>query len=382
MVGVLNNCEDLTALRRTLLLTGTIAVVMATSSSHGEPVPILNAGFENTPPHVLAPGQFTNGCGSGVQVLNPGGAPTGFFVTTTGWVSDTFRGGVLRPVSADYPGGLPEGQNVVWSEPATISQMLGTPIAADTVYTLQVSVGARTSQPTSGYEISLWAGGVLLAAKGGALPSVGRFEPQILTYVAPSSVPVGQLLQIQLRATGGPSDQANFDDVRLDASPACPVITHQPDSAVSCPIGEVTYSIDAVGAGALFYHWQLLDSAAGWIDLADGPLTVSGAKTCIAVSGSQLNQMTLTLNCPSDVSIEGIVVRCVVANGCGEQPSDPAGLTVCAADLNCDALVDFSDYLEFLNLYDASDLRVDFNGDDMVDFSDYLDFLNLYDVGC
>ncbi|MCC6676881.1 MAG: hypothetical protein IT436_07040 [Phycisphaerales bacterium] len=54
----------------------------------------------------------------------------------------------------------------------------------------------------------------------------------------------------------------------------------------------------------------------------------------------------------------------------------------CRADLNGDGLVDFSDYLEFLNLYDAGDLRVDFNGDGLVDFSDYLEFLNLYDAGC
>jgi len=62
-----------------------------------------------------------------------------------------------------------------------------------------------------------------------------------------------------------------------------------------------------------------------------------------------------------------------------------SGLThtvFCPADLNGDGMVDFSDYLEFLNLYDAGDPRADFNGDGMVDFSDYLEFLNLYDAGC
>ncbi|MCC6677580.1 MAG: hypothetical protein IT436_10595 [Phycisphaerales bacterium] len=57
-------------------------------------------------------------------------------------------------------------------------------------------------------------------------------------------------------------------------------------------------------------------------------------------------------------------------------------LTLCPADLNCDGMVDFSDYLEFLNLYDAADPRADFNHDGLVDFSDYLEFLNLYDAGC
>ncbi|MCC6676664.1 MAG: hypothetical protein IT436_05925 [Phycisphaerales bacterium] len=60
----------------------------------------------------------------------------------------------------------------------------------------------------------------------------------------------------------------------------------------------------------------------------------------------------------------------------------PGVVAPCPADLNGDGLVDFADYLEFLNLYDAGDLRVDFNGDGLVDFADYLEFLNLYDAGC
>jgi len=54
----------------------------------------------------------------------------------------------------------------------------------------------------------------------------------------------------------------------------------------------------------------------------------------------------------------------------------------CAADLNGDGLVDFSDYLQFLNFYDVADPRADLNFDGEVDFADYLEFLNLYDGGC
>ncbi|MCC6678277.1 MAG: VCBS repeat-containing protein [Phycisphaerales bacterium] len=57
-------------------------------------------------------------------------------------------------------------------------------------------------------------------------------------------------------------------------------------------------------------------------------------------------------------------------------------IPVCLADLNDDGLVDFADYLEFLNFYDGQDPHVDFNQDGLVDFSDYLEFLNLYDAGC
>ncbi|MCC6677764.1 MAG: hypothetical protein IT436_11515 [Phycisphaerales bacterium] len=58
------------------------------------------------------------------------------------------------------------------------------------------------------------------------------------------------------------------------------------------------------------------------------------------------------------------------------------GTVACVVDLNQDGLVDFADYLEFLNRYDTQDPSVDFNQDGLVDFADYLEFLNLYDAGC
>lgn len=57
-------------------------------------------------------------------------------------------------------------------------------------------------------------------------------------------------------------------------------------------------------------------------------------------------------------------------------------LVACAVDLNRDGVVDFADYLEFLNRYEEQDLSVDFNGDGVVDFADYLEFLNRYEAGC
>ncbi|MCC6675758.1 MAG: hypothetical protein IT436_01315 [Phycisphaerales bacterium] len=60
----------------------------------------------------------------------------------------------------------------------------------------------------------------------------------------------------------------------------------------------------------------------------------------------------------------------------------PVEVPDCRADLNDDGLVDFADYLEFLNFYDAEDPAADFNDDGLVDFVDYLEFLNQYDAGC
>ncbi|MCC6675593.1 MAG: hypothetical protein IT436_00490 [Phycisphaerales bacterium] len=66
----------------------------------------------------------------------------------------------------------------------------------------------------------------------------------------------------------------------------------------------------------------------------------------------------------------------------GEPAAGLAFYGPCGADLTCDGIADFADYLEFLNRYDSGDARADLNGDGLVDFADYLEFLNLYAAGC
>jgi hypothetical protein len=56
--------------------------------------------------------------------------------------------------------------------------------------------------------------------------------------------------------------------------------------------------------------------------------------------------------------------------------------TVCEADFNGDAVLDFFDYLDFASAFDAEDISADFNGDQIVDFFDYLDFVAAFDAGC
>ncbi len=51
-----------------------------------------------------------------------------------------------------------------------------------------------------------------------------------------------------------------------------------------------------------------------------------------------------------------------------------------AIDYNDDDIIDFGDYLDFLNRFDMQDPSADLNHDGLVDFSDYLEFLNLFDT--
>ncbi|MBM4108499.1 MAG: EF-hand domain-containing protein [Phycisphaerae bacterium] len=52
------------------------------------------------------------------------------------------------------------------------------------------------------------------------------------------------------------------------------------------------------------------------------------------------------------------------------------------ADWNEDGVIDFNDFLAFLNDFNNLDDCADLNGDGVVDFNDFLEFLNIYNAGC
>jgi hypothetical protein len=54
----------------------------------------------------------------------------------------------------------------------------------------------------------------------------------------------------------------------------------------------------------------------------------------------------------------------------------------CRADFNSDTVIDFFDYLDFINAFAARTAGGDFNNDGVIDFFDYLDFLAAYNQGC
>lgn len=54
----------------------------------------------------------------------------------------------------------------------------------------------------------------------------------------------------------------------------------------------------------------------------------------------------------------------------------------CEADYNGDTVVDFFDYLDFVEVFAAGGSGADFNGDAVVDLFDYLDFVAAFAAGC
>jgi len=154
-----------------------------------------------------------------------------------------------------------------------------------------------------------------------------------------------------------------------------PWIARQPE-AVGALEGETAALTVAAASGyaGLAYQWRR-----DGVPITDGPAGASAGGG--DVSGATFAALSIAGVRASDAG----AYDCVVTGPCGMATSAAAVLTVsgsCAADLNGDGIVDFADYLEFLNLYEALDPRADFTGDGIVDFADYLEFLNFYDGGC
>lgn len=72
----------------------------------------------------------------------------------------------------------------------------------------------------------------------------------------------------------------------------------------------------------------------------------------------------------------------VTTNRGGNNVSVFLNIPVCFADFNCDATVDFFDYLDFVDAFSSLLPSADFNGDSVIDFFDYLDFVDAFSTGC
>ncbi len=54
----------------------------------------------------------------------------------------------------------------------------------------------------------------------------------------------------------------------------------------------------------------------------------------------------------------------------------------CLADFNADTVLDFFDYLDFIEIFAAGGPEADFNNDSVIDLFDYLDFVAAFAQGC
>jgi hypothetical protein len=223
---------------RVLALTA-LGSLFAAPWAVAAPVPVTNPGFE-------------------ANVLPDGWTSP----TIVGWTTSSGGGdGAYNPTSSDYPSGIPEGQNVAYSNGTgnQIRQTLSTTLQANKAYVLTMQVGKRANTPFAGYRVQLRAGGVVLAEDNSSqTPPSGGFVTSRVSFRAPAGhAQLGQNLEIRMWATGV---QANFDDVKLEAFPA-------PDMGKSCWEILGWSSTNYVGAQAIldYADCTTIPDGYGWI---------------------------------------------------------------------------------------------------------------------
>ena len=182
-------------MRISLATSFAILLMLFSSPVSADLLTVVNPSFEDD---VLAEGQFAS--------------------FANGW-SSFGDAGTYNPTIEDYPGGVPDGQNVgfVSAFGPTIGQVLVDVLEADTLYELSMWVGNRVGSSFPAYSIQLLAGGTVIAEDLNSLaPGDGEFLQSSLSYFASDTDPLlGQTLEIRMGSFGVP---ANFDDVQLSAT--------------------------------------------------------------------------------------------------------------------------------------------------------------------
>lgn len=178
------------------------------------------------------------------------------------------------------------------------------------------------------------------------------------------------------------------------------------ESITAAGVGNATVSFtghllpfDAIGEPAIFTAGIITDVGQLTVQIpaselmfqTDGPIICQALFQRLAPRapqyGAQINyagdRLEIYFDPAYTFSSGGIIFGTTsLSQGCTGGIIVPSNPPVCPIDFNGDGQIDFLDYLEFLNLYDAQDPRADLNGDGQVDFADYLEFLNSFDRQC
>jgi len=138
------------------------------------------------------------------------------------------------------------------------------------------------------------------------------------------------------------------------------------------------------GAGNINADPRFINEAAGDLRLRDDSPCIDAGNSLVDINPFSPGVQPLPTVDAATLD-RRVNIPSVADTGVGAPVVDMGAFEVqhpCVIDYTGDGMTDFTDYLEFLNLYDAADPRADLTGDGLVDFSDYLEFLNLYEGGC
>ncbi len=179
------------------------------------PIAIQNSSFEST---------VVSGSGSG----NYAPVAAGWTAAGSGTVGASYLG--FGPVGL---GAAAAGQQAAYLDAngngvARLSQTLATALAADTVYTLSLSVARWANgafNPGTNYDVSLLAGNTVLTSVTPVVLGGGAWTVLSASYTSAGIVAPNQFLGISIATFGGGAGVRELlvDDVRLDAVRVSPV---------------------------------------------------------------------------------------------------------------------------------------------------------------
>lgn len=207
-----------------------LAGVLTLAAAHATPLPITNAGFENTSGHQIY-NEFSFGVPVGWSLYDPASiaAQPAVYV------------GTLQPNGTEFfPELAPEGSRVLilynggrkGDGAYGVQQTLGTFLEANTSYVLSVRVGNITSGTSvdgtffdlssfPGYRVELLAGTDVIASDVDGLSlAEGAWGLSTVQFTTGATVTPGLNLGIRLvnrNLPGLPDNEVDFDDVQLTA---------------------------------------------------------------------------------------------------------------------------------------------------------------------
>jgi hypothetical protein len=153
------------------------------------------------------------------------------------------------------------------------------------------------------------------------------------------------------------------------------LIIGHPQPAVACADGAADFSTTAFGTEPFTYRWEIEASPMNWVPLSPAPTLLPCGGSATSSDLDAATTITI-LPCPG---VNTYQIRASITNVCGTVLSDPATLTICRADYNCDGGVSSQDFFDFLAAFFGG--NADFNVDGATNSQDFFDFLAAFFSG-
>ncbi len=107
--------------------------------------------------------------------------------------------------------------------------------------------------------------------------------------------------------------------------PVAPTVTEKPADAIACANEQATLEVSTAGSSPFTYQWQISAGPGTWESLALDPISLPCGGSAYA-AGATSRQAAISIS--PCAGVPTYQVRCLVANECGTDVSEPATITM------------------------------------------------------